>query len=107
MSVVVETNDDNVFCVDCKYSTGGNFLLTWWDRLTKSADMECTKDAMVRSRVNLITGKIIMIKTNQPLCREQRDSNYQCGEKGRYWVPYNKHKMFLYLKRTGNNDQSN
>ena len=104
--VVVEANDDNVFCVDCKHSAGGNFLLTWWKRLTKNADMECTKDVMVSSKTNLITGKIIVIKSNLPLCRDRRDSSYQCGEKGRDWVPYSKHKMFLYIKRTGNNDQT-
>lgn len=95
-------NEEHVFCVDCKYSTGSNFLSTWWMRLIKSEKLRCTKNVQQRSETNLITGKTIVIRAENPYCTRQRDSNYNCGEKGRDWVPYNKHKMFLYIKRTGN-----
>lgn len=104
--VDTKPDQDHVFCVDCKFSTGGNFVSTWWMRLTKSNSMNCLKSVMDNSKTDLITGKVIRPKITIHSCYTCRNSSYRCGEQGKQWVPYNKHKLFQYLKRTGGEDES-
>jgi hypothetical protein len=100
------TDKEHVFCVDCKYSVGNGFFSTWFLRWTKSDDLLCGKTVSSNSRVDLITGKIIKSASRANGCRQCRESSYNCGEKGIYWVPYNKNKMFIYLKRIGNEGET-
>ncbi len=104
MRVLVDPNTDKelVFCVDCKYSKGNGFFSTWFLRWTKSDDLLCGRSSIETSKVDLISGKIIKSATRANGCRQCRESSYNCGENGKHWTPYNKNKMFIYLKRVGN-----
>lgn len=100
MAIIVDTGGkDHVFCVDCKHSQGSNRFMTWWKRLTKSDTLMCSYDSEVKARTNLITGKIFKTKPRLRLCEQNRSADYRCGEEGKHWSPYDKHKLFIYLKR--------
>lgn len=105
--LLVENNPDKdrVFCVDCKFSTGGNFVSTWWMRLAKNNEMKCLKSVKDYSKTDLITGKIIP-RISVQSCYTCRSTSFHCGEQGKQWVPYNKNKLFQYLKRTGNEGET-
>lgn len=108
MRVLVDANTkkEHVFCVDCKYSTGNGFFSTWVLRWTKSNDLLCSKSSVETSKVDLISGKVIKSSSRATPCRQCRENSYICGVNGKYWTPYNKNKMFIYLKRIGNEGET-
>lgn len=104
--VPVIPEKEHVFCVDCKHSSGGNFIFTWWKRWTKSNDLLCTRNTADNSKIDIVSGKIIKSSTRPTDCGQSRDSNYGCGVNGVYWVPYKKKHLLAYLKRSGNEGES-